>query len=236
MKKNYTAYLNIQKKYNDLAPNIMLSSFVVWACVFACILFPLFGIGLAFFVSCFLCIGFKKCVMENLSGRVAKIESVFDYFRQCISAFCLGVCTIVMIVIWSTAFIIPGIIVGLNYTFAPYVFADNSKLGTIKCLEKSKELAYGHRAEIFILYLLQVLFLLLCAIFLCCLMIILNFIIQIPLWLHILIPLVIALFLYFVVIYPYFQIFVANLYLTIVTPSKSKKTSTQSKSVAKVVD
>ena len=236
MKKSYTAYLGVQKKYGEFAPNIMLASFVVWIVVFACLLFPLFGFGLSFFFSCFLCVGFKKIVMESLKGGKPKIENVFDYYKQCISAFCLQACSLVLIAIWSTAFVIPGVIMGLNYTFAPFLFADNPKWGAIKCLEKSKELTLGLRGELFILYLLQVLFLVLCAMFFCCLMIILNFMVQIPLWLHILIPLASTLFVYFVVIYPYFQMFVANLYLSLFSVQKTKKTSTYAKSIEKVVD
>ena len=236
MKKSYASYLGPEKKYGELAPNIMLASFVVWVCVFGCMLFPLFGIVLSFFVSCFLCIGFKNVVLQSLRNKKTEIENVFDYYKNCISAFCLGVCSIVLIAIWSIAFIIPGIVAGLNYTFAPYILAENPKIGTIKCLEKSKELSLGHRGELFVLYLLQVLFITLIVVFLCSLMVILNFMIQVPLWLHILVPAAGTLFLYFVVIYPYFQIFVGNLYLSLFPATKQKKSTSLNKSVEKVVD
>ena len=229
MRNNYASYLNPEKKYGEMAPNIMLASFVVWACVFGSMLFPLFGIILSFFVSCFLCIGFKKIVMQSLRNKKIEVEGVFDYYKHCISAFCLGICTIVLMAIWSVAFIIPGIIAGLNYTFAPYIFADDPQIGTIRCLEKSKELTKGHRGELFVLYLVQVLFITLSVIFLCSLMVILNFMTIIPLWIHILVPAVGTLFLYFVVIYPYFQIFVGNLYLSLFPLSKQKKSTLQQK-------
>ena len=41
--------------YSQNGTMVMLSSFVVWACVFLLGLFPLFGLGLAFFAMCFLC-------------------------------------------------------------------------------------------------------------------------------------------------------------------------------------
>ena len=236
MRKSYASYLNPEKKYSEMAPNIMLASFVVWVCVFGCMLFPLFGFILSFFVSCFLCIGFKNIVLQSLRNKNIEVENVFSYYKNCISAFCLGICSIVLIAIWSVAFVIPGIVAGLNYTFAPYIFAENPKIGTIKCLEKSKELTQGHRGELFILYLIQVLFITLSVVFLCSLMVILNFIVSVPLWIHILVPIIGTLFLYFVVIYPYFQIFVGNLYLSLFPVTKQKKLTSPNKSVTKVVD
>ena len=64
------------KKFAEIAPNIMLCSFVMWACVFLCLLFPVFGIGLSFFVSCFLSIGLKKNIISAIKTKNIEIEGI----------------------------------------------------------------------------------------------------------------------------------------------------------------
>lgn len=216
MKKNdYNIWLNTNAIYNKCKFCTLLSSFIVWVSVFLAMLFPIFGIGLAFFIMCFLCIGFKKNVLNCIQNKEIKIESVFDYYKYCIPAFCLKVCTYLLIALWSLLFIVPGIIIGLNYSFAPYIFCENVEIGTLECLNESKKLTYGYRGEIFLIYLIQTLLIILIALFSYCLIIILNFLVIMPIWFNILIPTIITIFVYLIFILPYFEIMMANIYLTV---------------------
>lgn len=212
-KDEISVFLETNKIYNEHKTTTLLSSFVVWACVFIAVLFPLFGFGLAFFVMCFLCVGFKKNVLDCLQSKPVKVEYVFNYYKNCISAFCLKVCSMVLVALWSLLLIIPGIVAGLNYSFAPYIFCENPELGTLECLDKSKKLVYGHRTEILLLYLIETLFTCLIAVLSSCLVIIFNFVTVMPLWFNILIPSVITVFVFFVLVLPYFEMYIANIYL-----------------------
>ena len=225
------------KKFSEFAPSIMLCSFVMWSGIFLCLLFPLFGLGLAFFAYCFLSVGLKKNILDYLQTNKIKVENVFDFFRYSLSSFCLQICTLFLVALWSLALFIPGIIAGVNYSFAPYIFAENPRLGVLECLEKSKEKTYGHRTEILLMCLVQVLIIVLVVMFSCCFVIILNYFASVPSWVFVTIPIVVSVFIYFVVVYPYFQIFMADLYQKVTVPkSKNKKNiSSQPKSDAKVV-
>ncbi len=233
MKKNdYNIWLNTNTIYNKCKFCALLSSFVVWASIFIAMLFPVFGIGLAFFIMCFLCIGFKKNIINCLQNKSIKVESVFDYYKFCIPAFCLRVCSYLLIALWSLLLIVPGIITGLNYSFAPYIFSENPSLGTLECLSESKNLTYGYRGEIFLIYLIQTLLIILIALFSYCLIIILNYIVIMPLWFNILIPTFITIFVFLIFVLPYFEIMMANIYLTVknqkIKTLKQKNTKTAS--------
>ncbi len=228
MSKDYKIWLETNNIYNQCKTNVLLSSFVVWASVFVAMLFPLFGFGLAFFLMCFLCIGFKKIVLDCIKGNQFKVENVFDYYKFCLSAFCLRVCSMVLIFLWSLLLIVPGIITGLNYCLAPYIFCEQPNLGTIECLNKSKSLVYGHRAELLIVFLIEALFVALVATLASCFVIIFNFIVVMPQWFNILVPIVVTLFCFFVIILPYFEMYIGNVYINLTKTVQTKKTTKSS--------
>lgn len=222
-KQEYKIWLDTNDLYSENRTSVLVSSFVVWVCVFIAMLFPLFGFGLAFFLMCTLCIGFKKIVLDIIRGEEYKVENVFDYYAFCISAFCLRVCSMILIALWSLLLVVPGIICGLNYCLAPYIFADEPKIGTLECLEKSKKLVYGHRAELFIIFLMEALFVALVATLSSCFVIIFNFVVAMPLWFNVVIPIVITLFVVFVVIVPYFELLIGNYYVNLSKQNVVKK-------------
>ena len=118
MRKKENIWIKTNKIYDKCKGCTLLSSFVMWATIFIALLFPIFGFGLAFFVMCFLCVGFKKNVLDCLDGKTVKIENVFSYYKNCIICFCIKICTLLQIFLWSLLLIIPGIITGLNLSFA----------------------------------------------------------------------------------------------------------------------
>lgn len=193
--------------------DVMLSSFVMWVSVFLCLLFPIFGFALAFFVFSFALVGFKSNVVNSIQGKEIKVEGVFLYYKRCISCFCLQICTLVLICLWSILLVFPGIVCGLNYSFAPYIMADNPSYSATRCLNESKKLVYGKRLEIFLVYLMEAFFVLVVDLVLSCLMIILNYFASVPSWVGIVVPLIISTFVFFVFIYPYFEMVVSGYYL-----------------------
>ncbi len=222
-KEEYKILLDTNSLYTNNRSAVLVSSFVVWVCVFIAMLFPLFGFGLSFFLMCTLCIGFKKIVLDIIRGYDFKVENVFDYYIHCLSAFCLRVCSIVLIFLWSLLLIVPGIICGLNYALTPYIFADQPNIGTIACLERSKNLVYGHRAELLIIFLMEALFVVLVATLASCFVIIFNFVVAMPIWFNVLIPIIITLFCFFVVILPYFEMLIGNYYVNLLQVESTKK-------------
>ena len=220
-------YQKANSIYSQNGTFVMLSSFVVWASIFFLGLFPLFGFGLGFFAMCFLCLGFKKIILDLLTRKSPKIENVFDYAKFCLSAFCLKISTMALVFLWGLLFVVPGIVMGLNFVYAPYILAEDPKIGTIKAMQQSKKMVYGQRGNIFVLYLTMALAVVLSALVFCFLIIILNMLIALPIWLNIVLPLVLTAFVFFVFILPYFEIVFASMYQQIKSAEKSAKTLKQ---------
>ena len=226
-KEEYKILIDTNNIYREHKGDVLLSSFVVWVCVFAVLLFPLFGFGLAFFLMSVLCIGFKKIVLNTIRGNTFKVEDVFDYYKSSLSSLCLRICSLVSIILWSLLLVIPGIICGLNFCLAPYIFADEPNIGTFECLKKSKQLTYGSRAELLVIFLLETLFVVLTATLSSCFVIILNFIVAMPLWFNIVVPMLITIFCFFVLILPYFEILIGNYYVNLLKANTTKVTTSK---------
>ncbi len=212
-KNNYSLFIETNKAYSCCKTFSLLSSFVVWITLAILMLFPLFGFGLAFFAMCFLCVGFKKNILDCLQNKPTKIEYVFNYYKNCVSAFCLKVSSIVITMLWSLLLIVPGIIVGLNFSFISYIFSENTDIGTIECLNRSKNMVYGYRSEIFLIYLIEFLFICLISLFFSSLIIMLNYLVVMPVWSNIVIILGLTIFVFLVFVFPYFELMLANVYL-----------------------
>lgn len=213
MKKEFDIYNQTNLIYSKSKDITLISSFIVWVCVFLALLFPFFNFGFAFFIMCFLCIGFKSNVLQSLQGKSVKIENIFSFYKNCFTAFTLKITTMLLTMLWSLALLVPGILTGLNFAFAPYICAEDSKLGTLECMKKSKILVYGHRSEIFVVYLAEALLTLLIGLLLSSFMIILNYFSPVKMWLNVFVPMIITAFIFFVFVFPYFEMLVGNIYL-----------------------
>lgn len=55
------------------------------------------------------------------------------------------------IFLWTLLFIIPGIIKSIEYSMTPYILAEDSSLTPTQVINRSKELTYGSKWDIFVL-------------------------------------------------------------------------------------
>lgn len=81
----------------------------------------------------------------------AKFVDLFSGFKYILKALLLTFLFNVAMLLGYMLFIIPGIIVGLMFSQAYYVLAQNPELSAIQCLLRSKEIMKGHKMELFIL-------------------------------------------------------------------------------------
>ena len=59
----------------------------------------------------------------------------------------------IFILLWSCLFYIPGIIKSLSYAMTNYILVDYPELSANKAIDLSKEMMYGHKYDLFYLYL-----------------------------------------------------------------------------------
>lgn len=82
--------------------------------------------------------------------RISQLTYGFNNILKVIGIYSI---MLVSIVIGTLLFIIPGIIVGLMFSQAIYVLADNPDIGVMDALKESCNLTKGYKGDIFILIL-----------------------------------------------------------------------------------
>ena len=95
-------------------------------------------------------------ISQNLvKGEKPKIENIFDGFKEngFERSLILYLLVYVYTLLWSLVFIIPGIIKGLSYSMSFYILQDNPDMTPTEAIEERKRITYGHKWEIFVLYL-----------------------------------------------------------------------------------
>ncbi len=243
-KLDYNIYINnTSKQFCERGFECILAVALGVGTLFLLFLFPVMGIALSIFASCFLCLGIKKYLIAVACDEYAKIEDIFSKWKICVKAFCLKFSMVLISFLWSIVFIVPGIVSALNYSMASFIMAEDDSVNSLEAMIKSKKMVYGYRFQIFIVYLS---YFLVSLIFLCIFGAIgcaikLSF--DINYWIPIVSMSISYLFVLFIFIVPYFELGLTNVYLTIkansqknlVSGVKSKKTTkTQNKELWKL--
>lgn len=57
----------------------------------------------------------------------------------------------IFLFLWTLLLIIPGIVKSYAYRMVPYILADNPNIGTMRAIELSNRMTYGHKLDMFIL-------------------------------------------------------------------------------------
>ena len=83
-----------------------------------------------------------------------------DFWTAFKTTFFVGLFTF----LWSLLFYIPGIIKALSYSMSLYILAENKGKPALECINESKAMTEGHKAELFVLGLSFYGWLLLCGI------------------------------------------------------------------------
>lgn len=94
---------------------------------------------------------FNLRVYKGETGNITEAAAVGfkDYGRSLVGILWMYLFTF----LWSLLFIIPGIIKAIAYSMTPFILADREDVGAKEALVLSMEMTNGHKAEIFVLML-----------------------------------------------------------------------------------
>ena len=93
--------------------------------------------------------------LNFVRGYDARLEQLFDGFRQFIPSVILAVLTIIVVILGLVCLIVPGIILGLGLMFSTYVMADNPELSAMDVMRKSWDMTDGYKMKLFLFCLLS---------------------------------------------------------------------------------
>lgn len=98
------------------------------------------------------------------AGKDPEVGDAFSGFDDFWSAFKVNFLVGLFTYLWSLLFIIPGIIKGLSYSMAMYILAENKGKPALECINESKAMMNGHKADLFVLGLSFIGWMLLCCV------------------------------------------------------------------------
>lgn len=92
-----------------------------------------------------------RVYLNLIGGRNPEINDAFSGFDDFWSAFKVQFFVGLFTFLWSLLFIIPGIIKSISYSMSMYILAENKGKGALECIDESKAMTNGHKAELFVL-------------------------------------------------------------------------------------
>lgn len=144
-------------KFNAIMPkakgnwfNIILANMLAISIVSLGLFMPLLSVALAFIVFSYMQVGIYGYVLNTFRDRKPDFESMFLHPKQIIKILIIKIIAMSGILVWGLLLVVPGIIYGLNCSFAGLVYFDNPTLSTKEIFEKSKALTYGCRFAILV--------------------------------------------------------------------------------------
>ncbi len=100
-----------------------------------------------------LAVGYARFFVHNRFGHT-EYATVFSGFRDGYGSSILTMfVTDLFVALWTLLLIVPGIIKLIQYSMVPFLLSDNPHLSGGRVRQMSREMTYGHKGAIFVLYL-----------------------------------------------------------------------------------
>lgn len=84
-------------------------------------------------------------------GKEPQVADTFSGFDDFWSSFKVSFLSGLFTFLWSLLFVIPGIIKSISYSQAMYILAENKGKPALECINESKAMMDGHKADYFVL-------------------------------------------------------------------------------------
>lgn len=91
---------------------------------------------------------FSLSISRNENAELEQIFKGFNHFATALAAYLLQ---LLFIFLWLLLLIVPGIIAAISYAMTFYIIADDSSIGAIEAIDKSKKMMDGYKMKYFTL-------------------------------------------------------------------------------------
>lgn len=92
-----------------------------------------------------------RIYLMMLSDKKPEVKDSFSGFDDFWSAFKVTFLVGLFTFLWSLLFIIPGIVKSYSYSMSMYILAENKGKGALECINESRAMTDGHKADLFVL-------------------------------------------------------------------------------------
>lgn len=104
-----------------------------------------------FLISGTIQLGYAQFLLKQHDGREIAFNDLFSQFYRFGQGFAQKFLRGFYVFLWTLLFIIPGIVKSLSYAMTPFIMADHPELSASEAINRSKELMYGHKWDLFVL-------------------------------------------------------------------------------------
>lgn len=154
------AWADLSGKWGMMALCTLIFELILGACAGLSII-AIGGVGVLL-LSGPLTLGMTMLALNVVRGAEVKVETLFDGFKNFVSAFVLSLINTIFIALWSLLLIVPGIIKSLSYSMSFYILADNPDMAPNDARKESMVMMQGNKWRLFCLYFSFIGWLLLC--------------------------------------------------------------------------
>lgn len=142
---------------NSLSGNwgIAIATFIIFVILSGSIqVIPFFGQAGYILLAGPFAVGISIFSLNILRQKNAKIENLFDGFKDYGRSFITYLLMLVYIILWTLLLIIPGIVMALAYSLTFFILADDKTIRPKEAIQKSKQMMYGYKLKLFYLILI----------------------------------------------------------------------------------
>ena len=204
--------MSIKSKSKGKWFDLVLANVIAIMFVLLGFFIPVLSFALAFIVLSYMQVGVYGFVLKNYQGQSPDFESIFLPFGLILKTLCLKIIVLAGMLIWGLLLIVPGIIYGLNYSFAAFILFENPNLSCKEILAKSKQMTMGKKFQIFLMALGMIALVCLAASVGVGLYYLFGLFMSVPTFLTVLLIAVPAIIMLVIVALPLFEIYLAGLY------------------------
>ncbi|MBQ7338041.1 MAG: DUF975 family protein [Clostridia bacterium] len=97
-------------------------------------------------------VGMFGVYLDIVRGNQAKIEGMFDGFRQgTVNNLLAGILITIFTALWSLLFVIPGIVKSYSYAMTYFILKDNPEMSANDAITESRKMMNGNKWRLFCL-------------------------------------------------------------------------------------
>lgn len=129
-----------------------------------CAVVPTVGTALGAVLEGVLSVGVAFVLLRAVRNEDFKFSDMFSGFNNFGTNCLAGILKNIFTFLWTLLFIIPGIVKGYSYAMTSYILAERPELTATEAIKESQRIMNGHKADLFVLHLSFIGWILLCGI------------------------------------------------------------------------
>lgn len=152
MKTENAALMKLARESLKGTWGLAIGAFVVYAIILGVVsVVPLIGSLGSLIIRGPMSLGIVIFALSLSRNQDPKLEIIFKGFERFGTALAAYLLMGLFVLLWTLLLIIPGIIAAISYSMTFFIIADDTAIGSMDAIKKSKQMMYGNKWKLFCL-------------------------------------------------------------------------------------